>query len=415
MAKNSNTTVRQFLHGLFGRAYLARLCRESGFQKRRSKVIPEQFLLCAVLHVGANLQRILDRFMLCFSQVIARSSFYERISNLGLHKAVASLLDELQKRANQRRLPSPVRRAIGGFADVVALDSTVVVLRDGLEGHFPGTRKQYRAAAKIFTAIRVLTGELLHHKIAPECTNDVGMFCGLPVTRKRLYLLDMGFSAVWLWKQFADVDAYFLTRLRVNFRPTISAGKYAGKQLREVLARRGMKRNAEFWCDFHLRTPPWGTKTGQFERLRVVALFDHDEGKHHLYVTNASAHLLPRRKVRQFYALRWQIELNYKLAKGQLGLKNITSTSPAVVRCLVQTALVRCSCAMQAKLLADAELPKQRWICAQRWAAVWAEALPLAIAGQRITFKLLAAITTDPNRKRIPACQSAFPQLLEGT
>jgi len=415
MAKRSDTTVRQFLHGLFGPTFLERLCRETGFQKRRSKVAPERLLLCVVHHVAANMQTILDRFVLCGRQVIARSSFYKRMANPGLHHAVESMLQELQERANRRALPARVKRAMGQFADVVALDSTVVVLRDQLERQFSGTRSQYKAAAKIFTAIRVITGELLHHKMAPECTNDVGMFDGLPIARKRLYLLDMGFSAVWLWKQFTDAEAYFLTRLRVNFRPMIGVGKHAGKQLRDVLARRDMKRNAEFWCDFHLRKPPWGTKTGKLERLRVVALYDHDEGRHRLYVTNASASLLPRRKVSEFYALRWQIELNYKLAKGHLGLNNITATSPAVVRCLVRAALIRCSCAMQAKLLADALLPKGRWSCVQRWTTVWAGALLMATAGLRTTFKLLAAMAADPNRKRIPACLGAFPQLLEGT
>lgn len=412
MAKKSDITVRQFLHGLFGRGFLGQLCRETGFRRRRSKIVPEQFLLCMILHVASNLQRVLDQFVLSFGTSVVRSSFYERTSSPGLHRAVSRLLEHLQRRAKSRALPARVRRAMGEFADIVALDSTVLVLRDQLEPYLRGTRKQYRAAAKVFTAVRVLTGELLHHKIASERTNEVKMVSGFALSARRLYLLDMGFSAVWLWQQFIRADAYFLTRLRTNFRPVICSGRHEGAAVREVLRRRDMRRNAEFWCHFSVRKRPWATKTGEQIRLRVVALYDADSNKHWLYVTNASRVLLPRSRVRKLYALRWQIELNYKLAKGHFGLKNIASTNPDVVRCLIQAALSRCSIAMQAKHLADAELPKGRWSNVLRWAVVWAAALPFALAGRRLHFKQLATIAADPNRKRIPACQQAFPQLI---
>jgi hypothetical protein len=417
MAKSEASTVRTFLRGLFDKDKLREVCRRERFEQRKSKVIPVELLLSIILHVAPNLQRMMDKFVLGSGTIIARSSFYQRMGSSGLERVVRTMVTQLEQRARGRRLPRRSVRATKPFIDVIALDSTVLVLPKGLELLYRGTRKQYLAAAKVFTAIRVTTGELLHHKLAPERTAEVDMFKGMPIQNNRLYLLDMGFSATWLWRKFSHANAYFLSRLNSNFKPTICSGPFQGWHLRDVIKRRDMKRNAEFQCRFFIRSRPHGVKTGELIQLRVVALYDHDKKKHWLYVTNTSRRELSRKQVRKHYALRWQIELSYKLGKGELGLSNITSNCPATIRTLIGASLIRCCCAMQAKRIADAHLPKGRWINIIRWAIVWAQLLPIILAAHStdMAFSQIALIAADPNRKRRPSRFLAFPQLMENT
>jgi hypothetical protein len=60
--------------------------------------------------------------------------------------------------------------------------------------------------------------------------------------------------------------------------------------------------------------------------------------------------------------LRWEVETFDKVNKSGLGLDELTSAKPHIVRTLVMAALLRSSLAMMSKRQAEAQLPADRWI-----------------------------------------------------
>ena len=117
-------------------------------------------------------------------------------------------------------------------------------------------------------------------------------------------------------------------------------------------------------------------------------------------------------EIAKLYRLRWEVETFYKTGKSGLGLDEITSRKPHIVRILVKGALVRSTIAMQAKCEAENNLPAGQWINPLEWVQVWrvaVEAVLLALVGHGSrdpasghSWSFLAALARDPNVKRPP-------------
>lgn len=417
MAQLKDRSVRRFLEDFFGDAHLRQLCIKSGVCRRRSKLDPVALLISIILHVQPSLQRMLDIFIQSSGQTLARSSFYERLSG-PLQYVMRTLLDESQQRALARPLGRQQRRAIRPFTDMFAVDCTVLVLRDGLHKVYKGTRQTFQAAMKVLTVVRILSTELVHHRMDAERTHDSKMLKTMKLVAGALYLFDQGFSGTALWRRFTEAQAYLLCPLHPNFNPVLQGGPCAGRRVRDVLAH--LKAGLfEAECEFAIRKPPHATKTKETLTLRVVAVQKPHEPGHYVYVTNVPKNMLRAEKLHKLYALRWQAEIHYKLTKSELGLEALPSANSSVVRTLVRAALLRCCCAMAAKLVAERFIPKDRWINPYRWTMVWSDALPTLLMyfflrtkpPDTLHFDQLARRAIDPNRKRLPARFQLFPQL----
>ncbi len=96
-------------------------------------------------------------------------------------------------------------------------------------------------------------------------------------------------------------------------------------------------------------------------------------------------------------------------AKSGMGLDKITSRKPHIVETLLRAALLRTTLAMQAKIHAERHLPKGRWINPLLWVKVWRERIGDLLSGwlrgkrarTGITWKRMAKLAMDPNRKRL--------------
>lgn len=102
------------------------------------------------------------------------------------------------------------------------------------------------------------------------------------------------------------------------------------------------------------------------------------------------------------------METFYKAGKSGLGLHELGSSKPHIVRTLVKAALIRASIAMQAKCAAEQNLPPGRWINPHQWVQVWRIAIEALLrplrAGlvQGYTWCQLALTALDPNLGRPP-------------
>lgn len=225
--------------------------RRLGVVRRQSKVDSYALLACVVLGVAVRGPSGIAAIGRCLSEVLghrlARSSVWGRFTP-AFRDLVKDVLDREVLKARQRTLrPGGVLK---GFKDVLAVDATVVKVRDDLEHRFPATRRNsMKAALKVHTWIRALTGEVVKYKITADAHGDGRAFGVDQELRGVLVLFDRGYSSQSLWYRIDRISGYFLTPLPADRDPEITtslrrhrgaARKVAGHKLKRVIE--GLKR-----------------------------------------------------------------------------------------------------------------------------------------------------------------------------
>lgn len=424
MAADRITSLESFLKSRIPVSDIRRAARELGVVRRQRTVEPVALLFAVVLLVcgrgGQTLSGMRKLLALRFGIVVARSTFWDRLT-VPFEKLVDWLLDRLRAQSASNR---PVYTGLlRGFIDVVAVDSTVVQVHDSLCELWKGTRKSSaKAALKVHTFVRAVTGELLRHRITAEAHADCRAFAIGHWAKGMLFLFDRGYSSASLWWRVHRVGGFFVTRLpgmyspevgRVNRRHRGRARGLVGRPLREALE--GLKRAVvDVTCDFRVHVRPYGKERGRwFEHpFRVVGVWDANKKAYALYVTNVPPERMAPADVAEVYRLRWEVETFYKTGKSGFGLDELTSRKPHIVRTMIKAALVRASLAMQAKCEAEKNLPAHHWINPQQWVRTWRMAIEATLCalatGARLsptakpTWASLAGIARDPNVNRPP-------------
>lgn len=358
---------------------------ELGVVKRLRKVDACVLALTLILFVstrdGRSVAGLRRAFALHAGVLLSRSSFAARFS-----RTLEELLDWLLTRIieKSRKDVLPVRKAVGGFDDIIAVDSSVAKVADALRSVWKGTRNNSAAAAlKVHTFIRALTGELLRYRLTAESYGDSRGFGVGPWIRNCLMLMDMGYSSPSLWRRVASHGGFFITRLPADRDPVITsenrrhrgrARKLTGENLREAL--RNCKRTVvDVNCRFRARVRGYKGGKGKYREVefRVVAMLDPKTKEYHLYVTNVPIARLVGEQVGAMYALRWEVELFYKAAKSGSALAELPTANQVVVRIMVKAALIRTALAMVAKRRLEEALPESVRVNPLAWMKIWNE------------------------------------------
>ena len=420
MATKNIASPESFLKSCVPADEIRRAAHRLGAIRRRRKVDPVVLLMSTVVVVCGrgrlSLAEMRRQMALRFGIELTRSSFWGRFTR-AFEGLVTWLLERLETMSKER--PPVYSGLLRGFRDVVAVDSTVLKVDDRLAHIWKGTRKtSAKAALKVHTFVRAVTGELLRHRITPDARSDCQEFALGHWAKGMLFLFDRGYRSASLWWRTHRLGGYFITRLSANYKPTIvdvnrlhrgRARGLAGRPLREAIV--GLKRSMlDVQCRFNVRVRPYRRAKGRrfTHDFRVVGLWDPKRKCYALYVTNIPPQRLSPQEVAQLYRLRWEVETFYKAAKSGLGLHELASTKPHIVRTLVKAALIRASIAMQAKCAADQNLPPGRWINPYQWVQVWRIAIETLLRPSRTglvegyTWCQLALAALDPNPGRPP-------------
>jgi hypothetical protein len=432
MATPKITPLESFLKSRVPVGEIRSNARRLGVVKRQRTVEPAALLFAVVLLVCDRGSRTLaamhKRLALRFGIVVARSTFWDRLTPQ-FEALVDWLLERLRTLSAATR--PTYRGMLRGFVDVVAVDSTVIKVHDSLSNIWKGTRKSSaKAALKVHTFVRAVTGELLRYRITAEAHADCRAFAIGHWARGMLFLFDRGYSSASLWWRVHRVGGFFVTRLpgmyspevgRVNRRHRGRARGLTGRPLRQALE--GLKRAVvDVTCDFKVHVRPYGKQRGRrFEHpFRVLGVWDAKRKAYALYVTNVSPDRMSPTEVAEVYRLRWEVETFYKTGKSGLGLNELTSKKPHIVRTMVKAALVRASIAMQAKCEAEKNLPAHHWINPGQWVRIWRTAADMVLAalvtGARLAasswmdWRSLAELARDPNIKRPPTRWSCMQE-----
>lgn len=416
MAANKTTTLKSFLAAKIDPARLRRDAREVGALRRQRKVDIFEFFQVVVLMVcgrgGQSIAEMRRQLAAGFGVHLVRSGFWKRFTP-GFERLISRVLGRLQREAH--RNPPKLKGTLRAFRDVIAVDSTVIKVHDSLNKLWRGTRSNSPAAIKLHTMVRALTGELLQHRITAEAYADQRELKVGHWAKARLFLFDRAYRSASSWWRIHRLGGHFVTPLARSFKPLVVSEnrkhRGAARRLRGLKLFSGLKglerKVVDVNCEFTVQVRAYRKAKGRrFKHtFRVVGLWRPSKRAYMLFVTNLPADRYPPQTIAELYGLRWEVETFYKTGKSGLGLNDLPSRKPHVVRTLIKAALIRSSIAMQARVQAEQKLPSSRWINPLQWVHVWRERIAEILLGehiQRLTWDFLARLAVDPNVKRVP-------------
>ena len=113
-----------------------------------------------------------------------------------------------------------------------------------------------------------------------------------------------------------------------------------GKHLQDVL--KDLKRqvlDVEVEVNFNRRAYR-GKEKRDIERFRLVAIYNEDEDKYHMYITNISPELLGPEEVARLYGARWEVEILFKELKSRYALDMVPTSNPQVIEAMIWIAIL---------------------------------------------------------------------------
>ncbi len=383
MARRQSIGIRAELTSLISTRRLNFLARLSGLVQRRRKVDPMALFWTIVLGFGAGPERTLAGLRRAYQRstgaTLVPSAFYDRFTKslaVFFRYVVEELLERLQETETR------FQGVLQSFRDVVVTDSTLVKLHDLLERRYPACRTNHtRAAAKLHLVMSVKGEGPRSVKLTSGRQHDSPVFRVGCWVRDRLLVFDLGYFRYQLFDRIDRHGGYFISRLKENANPQITAtlrqwrGRrvpLVGERLRDVIER--LQRevlDVEVEVAFR-RREYLGSRSGARRTLRLVGVRNTDTGRYHLYVTNIPPDRLAAEEVARVYACRWQIELLFKEMKSYYRLGDIPSRKQHIVEALLYatlTTLVVSRRLLQA--VREALRQRQRIVPEGRWAAIF--------------------------------------------
>ena len=326
-----------------------------------------------------------------------------------------------------------VGRALEGplaaFRDLVITDSTVVRLRDLLEGAFPACRTNHtKAALKAHAVLNVNGSGDNSLKVTSQRRHDGPVFRVGAWVRGKLMLFDLAYFRYQLFACITRNGGYFLSRLKRSANPRIVAVNRAhrgrainlvGRRVNDVLE--DLQRDVldvTVEVSFERRTYR-GRRSRASQLLRVVGVRDPGTKRYHLYITNVPVDGLAAEDVQRVYAARWEVELLFRELKSAYRMADMPSGKRHIVEALLYAGIL--TLLASRRLLAEvrrkigkgssARVPAQRWSVI--FAAIAQDLLVLMVRPPRETRLIARMLATmvlheavDPNSARPPLLQA---------
>jgi len=340
------------LNSLFPPGDIERMAHETGFIKRNRVLEPVPFFWAIVLGFGTFLQRTLAGLRRTYREEsgerLAQSSWHERFTPAMVAFLKACVLFGLQRTAGETScmLKEKLRR----FQDILIQDNTIIRLHQALAKRWPATRSRVIAAGiKVALLISVVANGPATVAIHAERTADIKTIRIGRWVKDRLLLFDLGYYKFQLFARIKENGGFFISRLKDNSDPTLlrsltvhrgQAVDLSGKQWKDVKPRLERKvLDAETELTFS-RRPYAGKHSKDTMALRLVAIYDDEDGDYHVYLTNIPPDVLSAEDIAALYRVRWEVELVFKELKSRYALDVVKTRKPAIVLGLVWTAIL---------------------------------------------------------------------------
>lgn len=378
--------IEEELNGLFSPEWLRETAKETGFIKRERKIDPALMFWVLVLGFGVQLQRTLASLRRLYEEQgevhISRSSFYDRFTPelvSFLHVCVLHGLENITQGPNR-----VLKEKLAGFEDIVTQDSTIIRLHEKLAKHWPAVRaRKVAAGVKVSMLISAVADGPKRVALCGERMSEVKTLRIGPWIKNRILLIDLGFYKHQLFTCIKENGGYFVSRLKGSADPLIVGVNRTcrgrridviGKRLSEVLPR--LKRQVldmEVEVKFKRRKYK-GKQREDTECFRLVAIYNVEEKKYHVYLTNIPVDRLDAEDIAVLYSARWEIELIFKELKSRYGIDILPISNPQVVEALIWVGILTLIVSRRVYLLVySANLENAPRYTHLRWATIFAE------------------------------------------
>jgi IS4 transposase len=349
---DGDNLVERELCNLFPSEWLRNKAKETGLIKRERKIDPVIIFWVLAIGYGTFLQRTLAglkrNYETASNRILSDSSWYYRFT-----PELVAFLRECVARGLEHLAQEPSRtlsERLSPFEDVLIQDSTIVRLHEKLAKIWPATRsRKVAAGVKVAVLTSAIASSPKSVALFAENTNELKTLKIGPWIKDRILLIDLGFYKYQMFTRIKENGGYFVSRLKSNANPLIIEANRSyrgrsidirGKHLQDIL--KDLKRqvlDVDVEVAFNRRAYR-GKEKKDNERFRLVAVYNEDEDKYHLYITNLSQDLLEPQEVARLYGARWEIEILFKELKSKYALDVVPTTNPQVIEAFIWIAIL---------------------------------------------------------------------------
>jgi IS4 transposase len=344
--------VERELCNLFPSEWLRNKAKETGLIKRERKIDPVIIFWVLAIGYGTFLQRTLAglkrNYETASNRILSDSSWYYRFTPelvVFLRECVARGLEYLAQEPSRT-----LSERLSPFKDVLIQDSTIVRLHEKLAKIWPATRsRKVAAGVKVAVLTSAIASGPKSVALFAENTNELKTLKIGPWIKDRILLIDLGFYKYQMFTRIKENGGYFVSRLKSNANPLIIEANRSyrgrsidvqGKYLQDIL--KNLKRqvlDVDVVVSFNRRAYR-GEEKKDNERFRLVAVYNEDEDKYHLYITNLQLDLLEPQEVSRLYGARWEIEILFKELKSKYALDVVPTSNPQVIEAFIWIAIL---------------------------------------------------------------------------
>jgi IS4 transposase len=379
--------VERELCDLFPPEWLREKAKDTGLIKRERKIDPVIIFWVLAIGYGSFLQRTLAslkrNYETASNRVLSDSSWYYRFTPelvVFLRECVARGLEYLAQEPSRT-----LNERLSPFEDVLIQDSTIVRLHEKLSKIWPATRSlKVAAGVKVAVLTSAIASGPKSVALFAESTNDLKTLRIGPWIRDRILLIDLGFYKYQMFTRIKENGGYFVSRLKSNANPLIIEANRVyrgrsidvrGKHLQEVL--KNLKRqvlDVEVEVEFNRRAYR-GKEKKNNGRFRLVAVYNEDEDKYHLYITNLSPDLLEPEEVARLYGARWEVEILFKELKSKYALDVVPTSNPQVIEAFIWIAVLSLLISRRIYTIIRRLNPKAKMVrfTQLRWSTIFSE------------------------------------------
>ena len=384
---DEQSVVEKDLCTIFAPEWLRSTAVESGLIKRDRKIDAAILFWVLVLGFGVRLQRTLASLKRSYEKSanigLSDGSWYERFTPelvVFLRRCVLHAMEHLAQESNRNLKPKLCK-----FKDVLIQDSSIVRLHKKLSIKWPAARSRKIAAGiKVSLLVSAVADGPKRVAIYAERTSELKTLRIGSWIKDRILLIDLGFYKHQLFARIKQHGGYFVSRLKENADPLIvdvlsicrgNSIDVKGKHIREILPK--LKRqllDVEVEVSFKRRKYVNKQRKDK-ETFRLIAIFNGEEGKYHLYITNISSDTLPAEDIAKLYGARWDIELIFKELKSRYALDVINTSNPHIVEACIWIAILTLLVSRRIYSVVRRLNPKKKMAryTQLRWSTIFAE------------------------------------------
>jgi len=382
----SNPCIEAELNRFFSPEWLRNTAKETGLIKRERKIDPVLLFWVLTLEFGVQLQRTLASLHRKYEEKgcvhISRGSFYERFSPELVKFLHVCVMHGIEQFASDAYLA--VNSKLSIFKDLLIQDSSIIRVHEKLADRWPAVRTRKAAAGvKISLLISAVSDGVKHVAIHGERTSEIKTLRIGPWVKNRILLIDLGFYKHYLFTKIVENGGFFISRLKGAANPTIvsvnrtcrgNSIDLMGKRVKEVLPK--LKRQI---IDVEVEVPIKrraykGKQKREVSKFRLIAVYNVENEKYHMYLTNISTEVLDAKDIANLYSARWHIELIFKELKSKYGIDILPTSNPEIVKALLWVGILTLLVSRKLYLIiCENNLDKAVRYTQLRWGTIFAE------------------------------------------